>query len=88
MGIIYGLYFKKSIVFILPIIFIIYIVINFINKNNFIRYLKLCLNFNIFITIIVSAVISNTYILYSNYKYNKFYKNVPETINTKAVVVR
>ena len=46
------------------------------------------LNKKCILLVIIAALISNTYILYINSKYNKFYENTPETICAKAVVVR
>lgn len=45
------------------------------------------LNKQIILLICLSALFSNTYMLYLNNKYNSFYENSPQTITAKAVVV-
>lgn len=45
------------------------------------------LNKQIVLVICLSALFSNTYMLYLNNKYNSFYKSAPQTINANAVVV-
>ena len=88
-GIIYGLYFKKSIAFILPVLYLIYIIYKLnINRYKILKYLKVIFNNNIIFLVIVSSLFSNTYLLYLNSKYNNFYKNPPTTIKTEAIVVR
>ena len=85
-GIIYGLYFNKSIAFVLLVSGIIYYI--FLKKHNKLRYLKILLNWHIVLVVLISAFISNTYVLYLNYRYNSFYKNAPKVIEASAVVVR
>lgn len=86
-GIIYELYFKKSIAFVLLIIGIIYLILRKIKYKNA-RYIKLLLNSQVIILLFLSALFSNTYIHYLNYRYNTFYENAPQTIKAKAVVIR
>lgn len=52
-----------------------------------IRYLKVLLKVKIVIIFCLSAMISNTNLLYLNFKYNKFYKNIPEVIEGDAVII-
>jgi len=64
--------------------------INYINlyKYKLIKYLKVMLNTKAILIIIVFALLSNSYLLYLNSKYNNFYKNVPNTIKAKAIIIR
>ena len=94
-GIIYGLYFKKSIAFIIVILLIIcYLVLEYMDKflylpklNNIKRYLKIIIRKDIIILFCISVVISNTYLIYLRNKYENFYENVPDKTKTTAVVV-
>ena len=94
-GIIYGLYFEKSIAFIIVILLIIcYLILEYMNKflylpkiNNIKKYLKIIIRKNIIILFCISTVFSNTYLIYLRNKYEKFYENVPDKIKTTAVVV-
>ena len=76
----------------MPILIFIYILfkLNYkkLSKYKLIRYLKLLLNKNSIVIIVLYALISNTYILYLNSKYNNFYENPPEIIQASAIVVR
>lgn len=60
---------------------------NKISRIRIIRYLKVLLKIKIVIIFCLSAIISNTYLLYLNFKYNKFYENVPEIIEGDAVII-
>ena len=89
-GIIYGLYFKISIAFAFVIIYVLYLLYKLNNKFSritIIRYLKVLLNLKIVIIFFVSAIISNTYLLCLNSKYNKFYENPPSIIKGQAVII-
>lgn len=94
-GIIYGLYFEKSIAFIIAILLIIcYLILEYMNKflylpkiNNIKRYLKLIIRKDIIILFCISTIISNTYLIYLRNKYDNFYKNIPDKIKITAVVV-
>lgn len=92
MGIIYGLYFRKSIALILPILFLLYIICKLnresLSKYKAIRYLKVLLDIKCIFVVLLSAIISNTYFIYLEYRYDEFYKNIPETINEEAVIIR
>ena len=88
-GIIYGLYFEKSIAFILPIILLVYILITRkFSKYKLVKYLKVFFSKKSLLTITICALISNTYILVFNFKYNSFYQNPPDLIQTYAIVIR
>ena len=88
-GIIWGLYFEKSIAFVLLVIILLYIlIIKKLSKFKLIRYLKILLNKKYILLVVMATLISNSYILYINSKYNNFYENIPETIQTEAVVIR
>lgn len=76
-GILWGLYFKISIVFLYLIFFIIY----FLSKNfkhTFFRYLKLIIKLNIFITIILSSFISFIIVKKMNNKFEILYQNMTD----------
>ena len=81
-GIIYELYFEKSIAFILLIIGICFFLLKKVKLN-----FKIPLNKQIILLICLSSLFSNTYTLYLNNKYNSFYKNVPQNINANAVII-
>ena len=91
-GIIYGLYFKKSIAFAFAMDFIIYklfllcINVTYVRKPQILKYLKLILNYNSIILFCIFAIISNTYLMYLNKKYENIYDNASK-ISTKAVVI-
>ena len=94
-GIIWGLYFKTSIVSFYILLLAIYIIINLPYKKKkfklfsikrYFRYIKLILKFNIILTIIISSVISNMIIKYQNNKYENLYKDV-QNLESTAVVV-
>lgn len=88
-GIIYGLYFKKSIALVFVVISFIYLICRFNNYNRIklVRYLKILLKYNIILIFCISAIVSNIYLLFINSKYEKFYRNTPDLINAQAVVI-
>lgn len=89
-GIIYGLYFKISIAFAFIIIYIFYLLFKLnirFTRIKILRYLKVLLKLKIVIIICLSAIISNTYLICLNYKYNKIYENLPNTIKGEAVII-
>ena len=88
-GIIYGLYFKKSIAFaFILILFVFYICkYNNYNKIKLVRYLKIFLKQNIILLFCISAIVSNIYILHLNCKYEEFYKNIPKNLSVQAIVI-
>ena len=76
-GILWGLYFKISIVFLYLIFFILYFLSkNF--RNTFCRYLKLIIKFKIIILLVVSSIISCTITEKMNNSFESLYKNVKE----------
>lgn len=94
-GIIWGLYFKTSIVSFYILLLAIYIIINFqYKKKKFkllsikrsFRYFKIIFKTNIILTIIISSFISNMIIKYQNNKYENLY-NDAENLELTAVVV-
>ena len=82
----------KSIAFIFLVLSLFYIVYKINNKKltklRFIRYLKVLVNIKSVLLIIIFSVISFCYILYLNNRYNSFYKNPPDEIKAKAIVIR
>ena len=83
-GIIYGLYFKISIA--LLVILIIYLLF-LIQKNKHKVFYYFAKRRKVILIIILSAIISNLYFNFINQKYETFYKNIPENIQTTATVV-
>lgn len=59
-----------------------------IKKIKYYKYLKLIFRFDLVLTIIISAIISNTYTIILNEQYNKFYKKSPDLIEAKAIVIK
>ena len=76
-GILWGLYFKISVVFLYLIFFIIYIFSRKF-KHTFFRYLKLIIKLNIFITIIISSFISFIVVKKMNNKFETLYQNMTD----------
>ena len=71
------------------ILFLIYkIVLRKFKKYKIIKYLKNVLSEKIFLFIIISAMISNLYVLQLNHKYDVFYQKPPDIINAQAVIIR
>lgn len=83
-GIIYGLYFKISIA--LLVILIIYLLF-LIQKNKHKVFYYFAKRRKVILIIILSAIISNLYFIFINQKYETFYKNISENIQTTATVV-
>lgn len=84
LGILMGLYCKISIVLFYIIIYLVYLI--FANKNRkrkfklfsfkrYFRYLKVLFNKEVIKIIVIFGVISNTIVLFQNYKYENLYKN-------------
>ena len=89
-GIIWGLYFKISIVLLYAILIVLYIIINWHYKKRkfkilsikrYFRYIKKILTINIILIIIITSFISNTIVKYQNNKYETIYKD-----NTKIEI--
>ena len=87
-GIIYGLYFKISIAFVIVLICLIYIVFISNKKSKIARYLKIMLKSSVIYIFFISIIISNYYVRYLNNKYTKFYNNPPEIIKGNAVIIK
>lgn len=94
-GILWGLYFKPSIVLCYILSYTIYYLINTFYKrkrkfklvsfSRYKKYLKLIINNQVIIIIIISSIISNTIVIFQNQKYENFYKD-GETIEIQAIV--
>lgn len=76
-GIIYGLYLKISMV----LFFILIIII----KSK--KYEKINRNKKILITLLISAFLFSIYVNILNYRYERFYKESKETIETEAIII-
>lgn len=87
-GIIYGLYFKISIAFVIVLICLIYIVLISNKKSKIARYLKVMLKPSAIYIFFISIIISNYYVRYLNNKYTEFYNNPPEIIKGNAVIIK
>ena len=95
-GIVWGLYCNCSIALLYAIIFFLSNIIKTSFKSpkkfkmfsikRYFRYIKIFLNFNVILTILVSSLISNSIVIYQNKKYNNLYSNVKD-VNVKGVIV-
>lgn len=101
-GIIMGLYFKKSIVFFYSIILLITIIlkirVKYKNRNmikrkfkifrisRYLRYLKLYLNIKNILIIIIFSIISNTIILIKNERFNNLYNSINDVESIVIIV--
>lgn len=94
-GIIWGLYFKISIVLLYVLLIFIYCIIKKKYKKSkfklfsikrYIRYIKLWLKFSLILIIIISSFISNTIIKYLENKYNNRFDGV-ENIQVEGIIV-
>lgn len=80
-GILWGLYFKISIVFLFAGVYVFYLLLKSIKIKiikNTIRYIKVFFNWKAIIIIVVAAFISNTIVINLNYKYENKYSNITE----------
>ena len=59
-----------------------------LNRYSIIKYLKVYINKGCILIVVISSIISNSYLLILNSKYNNVYNNLPETINLEAIVIR
>ncbi len=90
LGIIMGLYCKISIVFLYLVILIIYprttkkSKFKLVSIKRYSRYLKIILTKKVLIMIVISSIISNSIVLYQNYKYENLYSK----FNQKEVFIR
>lgn len=87
-GIIYGLYFKISIAFVIIFIILIYIVLISNKKSKIARYLKVILKPSVIYIFFISIIISNYYLIYLNNKYIRFHSKPPEIIKGNAVIIK
>lgn len=92
-GIIYGLYFKRSIaLFYIPIFCIIAIakyivkVYKRANKIKIFRYIKVLLKKQAILIMAFAAIVSNTYLMHLNGRYNKFYDSMNDKINIIGII--
>ncbi len=94
-GIIWGIYFKVSILPFYFFLFLIYIIIrlpykkrkfNILSIKRYFRYIKLIFKINIIITIIISSFISNIIIKILENKYENLYHE-GEELNISAIVI-
>lgn len=97
LGILMGLYCKISIVLFYIIIYLVYLI--FANKNRkrkfklfsfkrYFRYLKVLFNKEVIKIIVIFGVISNTIVLFQNYKYENLYKNLDgENCDLQGIVL-
>lgn len=96
MGILMGLYFKFSIVpFYLPIIIIYLLLKKYLNKkqnfrlisiHRYLRYIKIVINKNMILILIISSFISNSIVLIQNKKYVSLYEDNQE-ISMVGIIV-
>lgn len=95
-GIIMGLYLKKSIVLLYFLCFIIYLIFKkpptktfkLISYRRYFRYVKLFLTKKVILIILVSSIISNSITLYKNAQYNSFENKMDRQeiqINAKVI---
>ena len=94
-GIIWGLYFKISIVLLYLFIAVLYLILyanykkqkfKILSIKRFFRYIKIYFKINIILIIIVSSFISNTIVNSLNYKYENLYKDKEELSYTGVIV--
>ncbi len=94
-GILWGLYFKPSIVLFYILSYTTYYLIKTFSKvkrkfkllsfSRYKRYLKLIIDYQVILTITISSIISNTIVIFQNQKYENFYKD-GEIIEIQAIV--
>lgn len=95
-GILMGLYYKKSIALLYFGIYIIYLILKpkktkkfkLISFKRYFRYVKIIITKNVFMIIIISSIISNSITISLNNKYENLYKNLDKTsVKVEAIVV-
>lgn len=93
-GIIWGLYFKISIVFLFAIIVLIYLLINteyptkrfkLLSVKRYCRYIKIYITKNLIIIFIISIFISNINVKIRNQKFEEYYQNKELKIQCKVI---
>ena len=82
-GIIYGLYFKTSIALFYGAGIFGYALIYVVG----VRHIKVSIAKQILLIIIISSIVSNTYLMYINNKYNQFYNNADEKATITGVII-
>ena len=94
-GIIMGLYCKISIVPIFLVYYLVYLILKRESRNRFklisfkryFRYFKVIFNKKVLKTIIIFSIISNSIVLYQNYRYENLYKDINEqTIKITGII--
>ena len=87
-GIVWGLYIKLSIApFAVCIVFLCINILKNKNLKQIYRYLKVFIKKETIIVLIVSSVISNTYVIYQNTRYYNLYKDLEKSIDVVCTVV-
>ena len=84
LGVIWGLYFKISIVFLYILIISLLIILK--KSRRVYRYVKLFLSINVILCLIIMSFLSNSYIKLLNKRYDTLYKNVKEGYFTGTIV--
>ena len=95
-GIIWGLYFNISIVFLYINIFLLYYIVTYKFKSKkklklfsirrYFRYIKLFFKIKLIFIIIISSFISNSIVKYLNQKYENLYSNI-KNLQIKGLVI-
>ena len=87
-GIIYGLYFEKSIAFVIIGFFILfYILKKLLLSKNVLRYIKVLFPKSVLVLFCTMAIVSNTYLIFLNNMYEKIYLNNEIEINANGVII-
>lgn len=99
-GIIVGLCFNKSIVLIYIPVIAIYLIQKFLDKKEtkkfklfsikrYLRYIKIYLNLNVVIILLISSIISNSTVIFQNKKYKEVYNNLSnqENVNFTGIII-
>lgn len=85
-GILWGLYFKISIVFLFIVGCCLYLLLKIIKAKSALKYLKVFFNWKVLVIITVFAITSNIIVNHLDYKYKNTYKDIGEE-NFIATVV-
>ena len=72
----------------IPFLLFYKVILEKIKKIRYYKYLKFIFRFDLVLTIIVAAIISNTYTIILNNKYNKFYQKSPDLIKAQAIITK
>lgn len=97
LGIIWGLYFNYSIALFYFIFFLIYLIFHrkkrvnkfkLISFRRYFRYVKIIFSEKVIKIIIICSIISNSIVLFQNYRYDNLYKNLDnEQIKIQGIIV-